>query len=62
MDDLAAEGMNMVVVNYEMGFVRQVADRVVMTDEGVVVGEGPPQKTFDSADHDRTRGFPAKPR
>ncbi|MHB1553775.1 MAG: hypothetical protein ACYCZP_07555 [Acidimicrobiales bacterium] len=52
----------MVVVNHEMGFVRQVADRVVMTDEGVVVGEGPPQKTFDSADHDRTRGFPAKPR
>ena len=60
MQDLAMEGMTMVVVSHEMGFARQVADRVVMMDDGVVVEEGPPEKIFDDAGHDRTRAFLAK--
>ena len=60
MRDLAKEGMTMVVVSHEMGFAREVADRVVMMDEGVIVEEGQPGQIFDHPSHDRTRSFLAK--
>jgi polar amino acid transport system ATP-binding protein len=60
MRDLATEGMTMVVVSHEMGFAREVADRVVMMDDGVIVEEGPPAQMFDHPGHDRTRSFLAK--
>ncbi len=60
MRDLAKEGMTMVVVSHEMGFAREVADRVVMIDDGVVVEEGSPAQIFDRPAHERTRSFLAK--
>jgi polar amino acid transport system ATP-binding protein len=60
MRDLAKEGMTMVVVSHEMGFAREVADRVVMMDDGVIVEEGPPAQIFDRPAHERTRSFLAK--
>lgn len=55
--DLASEGMTMVIVTHEMDFAREVADRVVFMDGGVVVEEGPPSAIFISPKHDRTRAF-----
>jgi polar amino acid transport system ATP-binding protein len=49
MQKLASEGMTMIVVSHEMGFARQVADRVVFMEGGVVVEEGPPQRMFEQA-------------
>ena len=60
MRQLAREGMTMVVVSHEMGFAREVADRVVMMDHGEIIEEGPPMKIFGSSDHDRTRLFLSK--
>lgn len=60
MKSLAAEGMTMIVVSHEMGFAREVADRVVMMDDGVLVEEGPPRQIFDQPAHERTRAFLAK--
>ena len=60
MRDLAKEGMTMVVVSHEMGFAREVADRVVMMDDGAIVEEGPPAQLFDHPTHERTRSFLAK--
>ena len=60
MRDLAKEGMTMVVVSHEMGFAREVADRVVMMDDGVIVEEGPPAQIFDRPAHERTQSFLAK--
>ncbi|MDB5846209.1 MAG: amino acid transporter ATP-binding protein family [Polaromonas sp.] len=60
MQALAEEGMTMVVVTHEMGFARQVADRVVFIDEGVIVEEGSPSAIFDSPQQDRTRRFLSK--
>lgn len=60
MRQLAREGMTMVVVSHEMGFAREVADRVVMMDHGEIVEEGPPMKIFGSPGHDRTRLFLSK--
>ncbi|MEI2418572.1 amino acid ABC transporter ATP-binding protein [Orrella sp. JC864] len=57
MKDLAREGMTMIVVTHEMGFAREVADRVVFMDEGRIVEQGPPQQLFDSPSHERTREF-----
>jgi general L-amino acid transport system ATP-binding protein len=54
---LANEGMTMVCVTHEMGFARQVADRVVFMADGQVVEEAPPSEFFDSPRHDRTRAF-----
>jgi len=56
MRDLAAENMTMMVVTHEMGFARDVADRVVFMEGGVIVEEGPPEKLFNS-DNPRTRQF-----
>jgi len=60
MKDLAKEGMTMVVVTHEMGFAREVADRVLFMDEGLVVEEGDPNTIFDSPKQKRTQEFLAK--
>ena len=54
---LAAEGMTMVIVSHEMGFVREVSTRVAMMDQGQVVEEGPPARIFDGAQTERARSF-----
>ena len=57
MRDLAREGMTMVVVSHEMGFAREVADRVVFMDAGEVVETGTPAHFFQEAEHERTKRF-----
>jgi len=57
MQDLAAEGMTMLVVSHEMGFAREVADRVVMMDEGLIIEDASPQQMFDSPKEERTSRF-----
>jgi polar amino acid transport system ATP-binding protein len=57
MRDLAKGGMTMIVVTHEMGFAREVADRVVFMDAGVVVEEGPPSQVIANPQHQRTRAF-----
>ncbi|MFP7754213.1 amino acid ABC transporter ATP-binding protein [Thermodesulfobacteriota bacterium B35] len=57
MVDLARDGMTMVVVTHEMGFAREVADRVVFMDAGAIVEEAPPEVFFDNPRHARTRKF-----
>jgi polar amino acid transport system ATP-binding protein len=57
---LAEEGMTMVVVTHEMAFAREVADRVIFIDQGVIVEEGPPQALFGSPANERTRAFLSK--
>ncbi len=57
MRGLAGDGMTMVVVTHEMGFARDVADRVVVMDGGVIVEQGPPNAVFDDPQHARTRAF-----
>ncbi|MFI5942698.1 amino acid ABC transporter ATP-binding protein [Streptomyces uncialis] len=57
MQDLARSGMTMIVVTHEMGFAREVADRVVFMDEGLVVESGHPDELFTAPRHDRTRAF-----
>jgi polar amino acid transport system ATP-binding protein len=57
MGELAADGMTMVVVTHEMGFARSAADRLVMFDHGRILEEGPPEKLFTSAEHERTKAF-----
>jgi polar amino acid transport system ATP-binding protein len=57
---LAAEGMTMLIVSHEMGFVREVASRVVMMDKGQVVEEGTPREIFDTPRTDRAREFVGK--
>lgn len=60
MKDLASEGMTMVVVTHEMGFAREVADRVIFMDQGLIVEEGSPDQIFASPQHGRTQGFLSK--
>ncbi|SED76497.1 amino acid ABC transporter ATP-binding protein [Ruania alba] len=57
MKDLAREGMTMVVVTHEMGFAREVGDRVLFMDGGVIVEEGTPTQVFDHPRETRTRAF-----
>jgi polar amino acid transport system ATP-binding protein len=57
MRKLAEEGMTMLVVTHEMGFARQVADRVVFMDGGVIVEDGPPSQVIGDPQHERTRTF-----
>ena len=57
MKNLAKEGMTMVVVSHEMGFAKEVADRVIFMDEGKIVEEGTPGCLFDHAREERTRTF-----
>jgi polar amino acid transport system ATP-binding protein len=60
MRELAAEGMTMIVVSHEMGFAREVAHRVAMMDEGLLVEEGTPDEVFGSPREERTRAFLSK--
>jgi polar amino acid transport system ATP-binding protein len=60
MQELAKEGMTMVVVSHEMGFAREAADRLVMMDDGVVVEEAPPAEFFSSPREPRTQQFLSK--
>jgi aspartate/glutamate/glutamine transport system ATP-binding protein len=54
---LASAGMTMIVVTHEMGFARQVADRVVFMDEGRIVEQGTPEHFFTNPQHERTKRF-----
>jgi polar amino acid transport system ATP-binding protein len=60
MEELAHDGMTMIVVTHEMGFARHAADRVVMMDEGVIIEEGTPEHFFEAPEHERTRSFLSK--
>jgi len=57
MKTLAEEGMTMVVVTHEMGFAREVSDRVLFIDQGVIMEEGPPQQVLGEPKNERTRDF-----
>ena len=57
MKELAAQGMTMVCVTHEMGFAREVADRVIFIDEGVILEEGTPQEIFQNPKNPRTIDF-----
>ena len=55
--DLADEGMTMVIVTHEMGFAREVADRVLFMSDGIISEEGPPAELFDHPKNERTQQF-----
>ena len=57
MKELAAEGMTMVVVTHEMGFARDVADRVILMADGMIVEDAPPEELFSNPKEPRTQGF-----
>jgi len=60
MKDLAREGMTMVVVTHEMGFAREVGDRVIFMDEGIIIEEGEPNEMFAHPKNPRTQAFLSK--
>jgi len=60
MKDLAREHMTMIVVTHEMGFAREMADRVIFMDHGVIVEEGDPAQIFDNPRQERTKAFLSK--
>ncbi|MEG1411280.1 MAG: amino acid ABC transporter ATP-binding protein [Terrisporobacter sp.] len=60
MKELAKEGMTMAVVTHEMGFAKEVANKVVFMDEGYILEEGKPKEIFDNPKHTRTKQFLAK--
>jgi len=60
MKDLAREGMTMVVVTHEMGFAREVGDRVIFMDEGIIMEEGEPNEMFAHPKNPRTQAFLSK--
>lgn len=60
MKDLAKDGMTMVVVTHEMGFAKEVADKVIFVDGGVICEEGTPEEIFTNAKNERTRSFLSK--
>jgi ABC-type polar amino acid transport system ATPase subunit len=57
MKDLARSGMTMIVVTHEMGFAREVADRVIFFEKGQILTEAPPEEFFGNAKHERIRAF-----
>jgi len=57
MRKLAADGMTMIVVTHEMGFARDIADRIVFMDGGRIVEQGPPEQIFENPREERTRSF-----
>ena len=57
MQELVTSGMTMIVVSHEMGFARQVANRMMMFDAGLIVEEGPPEQIFEAPKSDRTKLF-----
>jgi len=60
MKQLAIEGMTMVVVTHEMGFAREMGDRVLFMDQGLLVEEGPPKQIFGKPKSERTKAFLSK--
>jgi polar amino acid transport system ATP-binding protein len=60
MKDLAHEGMTMMVVTHEMGFAREVGDKLVFMDGGVIVEEGDPTAVLADPQHERTQSFLSK--
>jgi polar amino acid transport system ATP-binding protein len=60
MKELAREGMTMIVVSHEMGFAREVADRIIMMDDGRIIEEAPPARFFTAPAQERTRAFLAR--
>ena len=60
MKELAKEGMTMIVVTHEMGFAKEVANRVIFMDEGVIMEEGSPSELFDAPKSDRLKAFLSK--
>lgn len=60
MKQLAKEGMTMVVVTHEMGFAREVGDRVMFMEQGVIVEEGKPKQIFENPQQERTKSFLSK--
>ena len=60
MKKLAKEGMTMVVVTHEMGFAREVSNRVIFLDDGVIAEEGSPAEIFENPQCDRLKSFLAK--
>ena len=60
MKQLANDGMTMVIVSHEMGFAREVGDRILFMDDGQIVEEGPPEQMFNNPQHSRTRDFLSK--
>ena len=57
MRELATSGMTMLIVSHEVGFAREVADRAIMFDEGVIVEQAPPNEFFNNPENDRTKLF-----
>ena len=57
MKELAREGMTMIVVSHEMGFAREVANRVIMMDDGRIIEDAPPERFFTAPGHERTLAF-----
>lgn len=60
MKDLAKEGLAMIVVTHEMGFAKEVADKVIFMDEGVIVEQGTPEKVLVNPSEERTKNFLSK--
>ena len=60
MKGLAENGMTMVIVTHEMGFAREVADRVFFIDEGIVMEQGSPAELFGNPQNERTKSFLSK--
>ncbi|WP_241697451.1 amino acid ABC transporter ATP-binding protein, partial [Vreelandella salicampi] len=60
MRELAKEGMTMVIVTHEMGFAREVADRIIFIHQGEITEQGPPEQLFDKPQHERTQSFLAR--
>ena len=60
MKDLAKQGMTMIVVTHEMGFAKEVADRVIFMDEGVIAEEGTPDAIFNNPQTERLKTFLSK--
>lgn len=58
--DLAQEGMTMILVTHEMGFAREVCDRVLFLSDGVICEEGTPEQLFGNPQQERTQSFLAK--
>jgi polar amino acid transport system ATP-binding protein len=57
MKDLVKDGMTMIVVTHEMGFAKEVADRVIFMDNGKIVEQGTPEQIFSHPKEDRTKAF-----
>ena len=60
MKSLANRGMTMAIVTHEMGFAREVGDRLLFVDEGQIIEQGPPKEVFDNPKEERTKLFFSK--